>query len=725
MGRERYAPHGPRGRESSSPLALALSMRGRSRLLLALLFVVLFVSVPSPDATTGRPYLVFLRVREWLLAADGPLSPWARDGALPPLVVELRQSPPLTDPAELARRQDEYGRTAAEWCAARTAEGRRVRLDPARGHLPLSVLAGDAGFRAELPHPDGSTQRLELPYASRASLLPALVAILLAVLTQRVLLALALAGLTGGIAFVAGALPGATAPLGPLDTVLAGGAHFVGSALWQRSLCHDFYLRITLFVVFLFLTVGLIGRNGGVQGLVRSLRRHVRGPVSAQLVAWLSGLLVFFDDYTNCLLVGTTMRPLCDDRGVSRAKLAYIVDSTAAPVAGLSVFSTWVVYEMSMYQAPLSLVTRADGSPYVPSDAFEVFLASLPFRCYCWFTLLLVPMVALLRRDLGPMRLAEQRAREQAAAPGPGGDGDPEREPAAQPTDAMRPARARNALLPMLVLVLGTLVGMVLFGLDEGQALPPGTDFATRVRTVLANAQSDVALLVASASAFATALGLTLGQRLLSGREIVAVSLAAVRPLVAAFGILFLAWSLGHVCRDLGTSFYLTAAARASMHALALPLVLFLVAGAMAFATGTSFGTMAILLPNVVVLAHQLGTEAAFTGSPAAGGPALMLLCIGAVLEGAIFGDHCSPISDTTVLSSLGAGCDLLEHVGTQMPYALLAMATSAFCGYLPLALLGPGCWPWCLCIGLVVMALVLRVAGGRSDPPAPAERRD
>ncbi|MBL8736182.1 MAG: hypothetical protein JNL12_07125 [Planctomycetes bacterium] len=695
-------------------------MRGRSRLLLALLFVALFASVPDPDATTGRPYLVFLRVREWLLAADGPLAPWVQDGALPPLVVALRQSPPPTDAADLARRQDEYARTAAEWCAARRAEGRTIRLDAARGHLPLSVRAGDAGFLAELPHPDGSVQRLQLPYASRASLLPALVAILLAVLTQRVLLALALAGLCGGIAFVASALPGAGGSPSLLSTAWSGAEHFVGSALWQRSLCHDFYLRITLFVVFLFLTVGLIGRNGGVHGLVRALRRHVRGPVSAQLVAWLSGLLVFFDDYTNCLLVGTTMRPLCDDRGVSRAKLAYIVDSTAAPVAGLSVFSTWVVYEMSMYQAPLSLVTRADGSPYVPGDAFEVFLASLPFRCYCWFTLLLVPMVALLRRDLGPMRVAEQRARERAAVAGPGPDPERAHEPAVAPAAAERPARARNALLPMLVLVLGTLVGMVLFGLDEGRALPAGTDFATRVRTVLANAESDVALLVASASAFATALGLTLGQRLLNGREIVAVSLAAVRPLVGAFGILFLAWSLGHVCRDLGTSFYLTAAARASMHALALPLVLFVVAGAMAFATGTSFGTMAILLPNVVVLAHQLGTEAAFTGSPAAGGPALMLLCIGAVLEGAIFGDHCSPISDTTVLSSLGAGCDLLEHVGTQLPYALLAMATSAFCGYLPLALLGPTYWPWCYGIGLVVMAVVLRFAGGRTDQPPP-----
>jgi Na+/H+ antiporter NhaC len=144
------------------------------------------------------------------------------------------------------------------------------------------------------------------------------------------------------------------------------------------------------------------------------------------------------------------------------------------------------------------------------------------------------------------------------------------------------------------------------------------------------------------------------------------------------------------------------------------------IAGAIAFATGTSFGTMAILLPNVVVLAHQLGTESAFTGDPAVGGPALMLLCIGAVLEGAIFGDHCSPISDTTVLSSLGARCHLLAHVATQLPYALLVSAVTIGCGYVPLVVLGPTWWPLCLVAGVLVLALVLRWCG--RDPDAPAE---
>ncbi|MBZ0149903.1 MAG: Na+/H+ antiporter NhaC family protein, partial [Planctomycetes bacterium] len=236
------------------------------------------------------------------------------------------------------------------------------------------------------------------------------------------------------------------------------------------------------------------------------------------------------------------------------------------------------------------------------------------------------------------------------------------------------------------------------------------------LRTRLAHARSDEALLGAAIAAFVVALVLSRRQRLLSWRELLQTSLAATRSLGLAFGILFLAWSLGHLCSDLGTGFYLTAAARSSMHAALLPPLLFVLSGAIAFATGTSFGTMAILLPNVVLLAHQLGTDSGF------GGTALMLLAIGAVLEGAIFGDHCSPISDTTVLSCLGCQCDLLAHVTTQLPYALLVMATSLACGYLPAVLFGPQHWPWYLLLGGTVLALVLLHFGrdaGRARPDA------
>ena len=698
-------------------------MRFRTRLLAALGCLAVFVLLPAIDGAEDRTFLTQLRVREWLLtaASEGdvvaPLAAWRHDGVLPALAVDLRTSPPIEDAAERRRQEEQYSRCAVEWATARTADGLPTRVDDTRGNLLLLVHVGVAGLRAELAQPTGSSAVLLLPFASRWSLLPAVLAIGLAVLTRRILLALFIACFAAAVAHVVTRVPGVTPGL--LEAAASGLTHFLGDALWRRSLGEEFYLRITLFVVFLFMTVGVVTQNGGVHGLVEVLQRRVRGPVSAQLAAFAAGLAVFFDDYTNCLLVGSSMRPLTDRSRVSRAKLAYIVDSTAAPVAGISVFSTWITYEMSQYRIPLALVTRSDGLPYTPDDAFEVFLASLPFRCYCVFALVLVFLVVVLRRDFGPMLAAEQRARRglpsAAAAPSAGVEAD---SPIPLPVTASR--RARNAVLPLAVLVLGTVVGMVTIG-QLATASLPAADWTERVRLVLANARSDVALLGASIAGFLLAVGLTLGQRLLTPGQLVRTCLRSTRMLWVAFGILFLAWSLGHLCADLGTSFYLTTVARGALSATALPILLLLLAAGISFATGTSFGTMAILLPNVVVLAHRIGTDTAFTGDASVGGPALMLLCIGAVLEGSIFGDHCSPISDTTVLSAVGSQCDLLEHGTTQLPYALLAFGASLCCGYLPMVWLGPQVWPWCWLAGVLGMVAFLRLFGSDASRPAAA----
>jgi Na+/H+ antiporter NhaC len=678
-------------------------MRRRTRILIALAFGALFALVGAPDTDEGRPHLGYLMVREWLLGGESPLAAWHAERTAVQLLVDLRTSPPIEDEAVLRARTQEYARLAEEW--------RLGHRDDARGNgealaLPLVVLVGERGVRATLPGVGGRELRLERVFPSRLSLLPAALAIVLAVLTQRVLPSLFLACFAGAIAHVVTAVPGAHP--GAITAVVDGFVHFVGDAFWRRSIGEDFYLRITVFVVFLFMTVGVITQNGGVHGLVRRLQRIVRGPASAQGCTIAAGGVVFFDDYTNCLLVSTTMRPLCDQHGVSREKLAWLVDSTAAPVAGLSVFSTWVVYEMSQYQAPLTMVTRPDGTPYIASDAFEVFLQSLPFRFYSWFCLALVVLVVVLRRDYGPMLRAERRARGGQTSPDAdectNGDAD-----AAPPPGV--PLRARNAVIPLLVLVLGTVGVMVAQG-TAGAGDAAGRTTGEYLRQALSHARSDEALLWAAMAAFAVAVALTRLQRLASWRTIGSAALRACRALPAAFGILFLAWSLGHLCRDLGTSFFLTATARGAMTAAALPLVLFLVASAMAFATGTSFGTMAILLPNVVVLSHQLGTDAGFGGSPAAGGTALMLLSIGAVLEGSIFGDHCSPISDTTVLSSIGSRCPLMAHVTTQLPYALLAMAAATLAGYVPMLWFGPGAWPVSMAAGLLLMAGFLLLVG-------------
>lgn len=701
-------------------------MRGPLRFLIATVFMMAFVLVPAPDEEHGKPYLGYLLVREWLLGADSPLEEWQRQQGSPQFSVRLTTSPPLEDPEEQLRREDEFRNLGEEWALLQASQNRTdntkkdVNTSGDRPKLSLIIQIGEAGIRASLANPDGSESRLERTFPSRWSLLPALLAIVIAVLTQKVLLGLLCGGLAGALAFVATSQPGITP--GIMTIAGDGIAHFFGDALWRRSVCEDFYLRITAFVVFLFMTVGVITRNGGVHGLVIRLQRFVRGPTSAQLSTAASGAAVFFDDYTNCLLVGTTMRPLTDSVRVAREKLAYVVDSTAAPIAGLSVFSTWVVYEMSQYRTPLTMVTKPDGTPYVETDAFSVFLDSMPFRFYSWFALSLVLLVILTRRDFGPMLKAEQRARHlnQPLAPNHKPMAAVDASVATPAKDT--PLRARNALIPLAILVAGTISMMLWQGWSAvaNDPVASAQPFGAWLRTVLANAQSDIALLYASATAWVTAIILTQAQRLMTFRNTLVTSLLSTRALYMAFGILFLAWSLGHICRDLGTSFFLTAAAREAMTAAALPILLFVVAGAIAFATGTSYGTMAILLPNVVVLAHQLGTDAAFGGSPAIGGTALMLVSIGAVLEGAIFGDHCSPISDTTVLSSLGSQCDLLAHVTTQLPYALLAMTASAVCGYLPILWFGPSIWPISMAAGVLFMAATLWLLGRNPSAPIP-----
>ncbi len=697
-------------------------MSGRTRVLVALLLLAALALVPAPDAGTGRVHLTHLRVREWLLdPMASPLAAWVdRTDRLPPLVVELFLSPPIEDPVRLREERARYGRLVREWAQARSLAGQPTRVHTDGPALLLVVRAGTEGLHALLAQPAGPPAELTAPYPSRWSLLPAVLAIAIAIAARSVLSALLLGGLAGAVLHVATMVPGAT--VSPLAAVWRGVRHYGVDALWQRSIGEDFYLRITLFVMFLFMTIGVVTRNGGIHGLVVRLQRQIRGPVSAQLVTFVCGLLIFFDDYSNCLLTGTTMRPLTDQRRVSREKLAYLVDSTAAPVAGLSVFSTWVVYEMSQYRLPLAQVTRADGTPYTSNDTFEVFLASLPFRYYSLFALGLCLLVVLLRRDFGPMLVAERRARRAGAIPAAGTGGLVDVGAAVLRPEAGTPLRACNALVPFLVLVGGTIGLLVWQGLAAGPLPGPPAAFGDRLRHLLAHARSDQALFWAACAAYSTALTMTLAQRLLRPAEVLLTSLRATKALVAPIGILFLAWTLGHVCHELGTSIFLTALVQDAVSPTVLPLSLFAIAGAIAFATGTSFGTMAILLPNVVVLAHEVGTAGAFTGDPAAGGPALMLLCIAAVLEGAIFGDHCSPISDTTVLSSLGTQCDHLAHVATQLPYALLGAITSLVCGYVPMVTLGPSWWPLALVFGLGAMALFLLLVG--RDPDAADDLR-
>jgi Na+/H+ antiporter NhaC len=534
-----------------------------------------------------------------------------------------------------------------------------------------------------------------LPLPGWWSLLPPLAAILLAFAFRRTLLCL-LAGVWVGGTLLNGGNP------------LQGLVWTVYDGVLRHALMDQFRIEILLFIFGLVGAVGIMSRMGGVAGMLRLVEGAVRGVRSSQLFTALMGFLIFFDDYANTILVGTTMRPLTDRWKISRERLAYLVDSTAAPVAGLSVLSTWVAYEMSLFADQLP----AAG---ISQDAYIVFIKTIPFRFYSIFTLLLVIMGAAMNRSFGPMLKAERRARAGAVSPDDAaGRGRAERLSArALRRTAMKEGVAPrwwNGALPLLLIVGTTLVLMFRFGDIEGRGLAALVDIDYLRGTVLSNTNSARALAWASLAGFALALLLARGQRLLGWREAFSAGVGNFQAMGEAVGILILAWVMGHVCAELGTSHSLIAATGGGLGQMALffPLILFLTGAAVSFATGSSWSTMAILLPNVVLLAAKLGEGTAL------GSEGLLLLSIGAVLEGSIFGDHCSPISDTTVLSSVASGCPHMAHVKTQAPIALVALTVSVLAGYLPVAL-GLPVWV-ALLAGAGVLFIFLRLAGRIPD---------
>ena len=529
------------------------------------------------------------------------------------------------------------------------------------------------------------------------ALLPPLLAIVMAFAFRRTLLCL-----------FTGIWLGATLLLG--GNPLRGFVWVFHQGVYEHALRDQFRLEILLFVFGLVGAIGIMSRMGGIAGMLGLVERAVTGVRSTQMFAALMGLAIFFDDYANTILVGTTMRPLTDRWRVSRERLAYIVDSTAAPVAGISVLSTWVAYEMSLYADQLP----AAG---ISQDAYIIFMRTIPFRFYSIFTLVLVLFGAATGRSFGPMLKAERRARAGQVSPAEGGKkGMAQRlsENALRRTQMKEgiPARWANAALPLLLVVGLTIALMLSFGNVDGRSLAGLMDLEYLRDTVLSNTNSARALAIAAVSGFALALLLAVGQRLLSVGEALRAGVGNFRAMGEAIGILILAWVMGHVCDLMGTSHTLIAMSSGSLESMALlfPLILFLTSAAVSFATGSSWSTMAILLPNVVLLSSRLGA-----GTPL-GSEGLLLLSIGAVLEGSIFGDHCSPISDTTILSSVASACPHMAHVKTQVPLALTALAVSIAVGYLPVAF-GVPVWI-SLSFGTLILFLIIRFIGKVPEAP-------
>jgi Na+/H+ antiporter NhaC len=533
-------------------------------------------------------------------------------------------------------------------------------------------------------------------HARYSSLLPPLVAILLAVLLRKPLLSLFTGVFAGAflLRHAAGAdlLSGAANGLGDVFTV------FLMDEVLDKN--GNGRMHVVGFVVAMLAMVGVITKNGGIRGLMNFVARWAKSVRSTQVATYLMGLAVFFDDYANTILVGSTMRPLTDRFRIAREKLAYIVDSTAAPVAGLSIFSTWIAFEVSTFSAQLP------AAGFSPDDGYKIFIASLPYRFYCILALGMVALVTITGRDFGPMLTAERRARRTGKLVREGGT-----PMVSDVVTAMEPAegvtiRAWRALLPLAVFVGVTCLTI----LQTGGAFAEGAPSLFTIKglsDVLGDSDSYSALWRGSSLGFLVAVVASLfaGLRF----EILDAALKTLLSMGVALGILYLAWMIGAVCGALGTAQYLTVLLDNMLYPLALPVILFTLAGAIAFSTGSSWSTMSILLPLVVGLAFTLGERTEI------GGYMLMVLSIGAVLEGSIFGDHCSPISDTTVLSSVASASDHIDHVRTQGPYAFLTMLVAIVAGYLPAAAFGlhPGL---SLLGGVVILWIGLRVLGERVD---------
>lgn len=531
------------------------------------------------------------------------------------------------------------------------------------------------------------------------SLAPPLIAIALALLTREVVLSL-FAGVWMGALFLAG-----------WDPLVGTGEslQFLVDALVKED-----HMAIVIFSLLLGGMVGVMARSGGTQGIVDALEKLATTRRRAQLFAWVSAAFIFFDDYANTLIRGNALRPMTDRLQISREKLAYVVDSTAAPLAVSAVITTWIGFQITQVQDSLGTLAAQTPDPELAAElqagadnAFLIVLHSLPYLFYPILALFFVLMIIVMKRDFGPMYHAERRAYSGGGLIRPGAQpaSDPTTAGLQPPSDA--PRRWWNAVIPVL-----TVIGVALAGLWGTGAAGLAPEERTVVN-VIGDANPFAALLWASFAGCAVAIAMVTAQRILTLKEALDAWLGGIQSMLMAIIILMLAWALGGVTGELGTGPYLASLLQDTLPLVILPALVFVVAALTAFSTGTSWGTMAILFPVVIPLAVAMGAGVGFAGGE---NYVILLGTVSSVMAGAVFGDHSSPISDTTVLSSMASSCDLVDHVRTQLPYALVVAAVGLAVGELPAA------FGWihpvvALGIGLVALWVILRIWG--KDPGA------
>ena len=491
------------------------------------------------------------------------------------------------------------------------------------------------------------------------SIIPPVLAIILALVFRQVIISL-LFGIYIGVIFVFDYNP-FTAILRLIDT-------YIINAINDTS-----HLKIIVFTLLFGGVVGLISKSGGTKGIANLVTKFARTKKSGQLATWASGILIFFDDYANALIVGNLMRPITDKLKISREKLSFIVDATAAPVSSIFIVSSWIGYEVGLIHDSLATIHSNE-------NAYNVFIQTIPYRFYPIMMLIFIFFIAWLQRDFGPMFKAEKRATDEGKVLRDNAVVSKDLTETAEIFGNEDKAKWYNGIIPILVLVLGTIAGLIFTGITaiKQQGL---TDYG--IRDIVGNSDSYVSLLWASFSACLVAGIMILSQKIMNLSETVDAWFTGLRSMFLACIILTLAWSIGSITQDLRTADYIVNIISDTLNPHFLPVIVFLVCAVISFSTGTSWGTMAIMMPIVIPLSHHV-TELYHYSY----GDHMLILhgVISSVLAGSVFGDHCSPISDTTILSSMASACDHIDHVRTQLPYAVVTAVLCMLIGDIPTA---------------------------------------
>lgn len=526
---------------------------------------------------------------------------------------------------------------------------------------------------------------VEAPMPLWMSILPPLVAIAMALLLKEVISSLFVGILTGTFLM---ALYGGASPA----LALGGGLLRVVDSYVVGSLFDADHVTIIVFTLLIGGTVRIITANGGMQGVVNWLSRKAKGARSGQLMTFFMDLCIFFDDYSNTLVVGNTMRPIADKLKVSREKLAYIVDSTSAPVVAVAFVTTWIGAELSYIQ---------DGINAIGLDvsAYSVFFHSMAYSFYPFLTLGFVLMLIFSGRDFGPMLKAERKARMASSME------------TDMSNSVSKPAHIIDALIPLTVLIFGTIIGLIATGYDAS-VWQAEMDFFSKLSETIGAANSYKALLWASVLSLLTAILMTLLRGDMKFGKIMEEMVEGFKSMFNAVLILTMAWSIALVTKDMHTAEFVSQLlVQWSLSPVVVPVLTFLLAALIGFSTGTSWGTMAILYPLILPALWLLCQE---QGMSVDATMPLFYNVVASVLAGSVMGDHCSPISDTTIMSSLASSCNHLQHVRTQMPYALTVGGVAVLLGVLPTAL-GLPSWVAFL-MGFVVLWLIVRLVGKKIE---------